>query len=215
VGLKWVEKWLTGFRIVSRLSRGTITVISWIKCYYVKIFEHMHLDLVSANITPLRKWLWKYANILAHGDIHMVVLAHLERRWTLRGREWFGIRRFRGNEMSFFYCAGCVNRRRSRGAEKHSSDAGYGSVGRWRQRPVFSLQRRVRTKWSSVRPTLWHRTLAKHCTASGGFVTSVASLNPRVRRTQWRPLTHRWTRPMSENRLWMLTRVHRTFDVGR
>jgi hypothetical protein len=32
-GLRWVEKWLTGFRIDSRLSRGAITVSSWIKCY--------------------------------------------------------------------------------------------------------------------------------------------------------------------------------------
>jgi hypothetical protein len=27
-GLRWVEKWLTGFRIDSRLSRGAITVSS-------------------------------------------------------------------------------------------------------------------------------------------------------------------------------------------
>jgi hypothetical protein len=32
-GLRWVEKWLTGFRIDSWLSRGAITVSSWIKCY--------------------------------------------------------------------------------------------------------------------------------------------------------------------------------------
>jgi hypothetical protein len=32
-GLRWVEKWLTGFRIDSRLSRGAIMVSSWIKCY--------------------------------------------------------------------------------------------------------------------------------------------------------------------------------------
>jgi hypothetical protein len=33
----------------------------------------------------------KNANTLAHGDIHMVVLAHLQRRWSLSGREGFGI----------------------------------------------------------------------------------------------------------------------------
>jgi hypothetical protein len=32
-GLRWVEKWLTGFRIHSRLSRGAITVSSGIKCH--------------------------------------------------------------------------------------------------------------------------------------------------------------------------------------
>jgi hypothetical protein len=33
----------------------------------------------------------KNANTLAHGDIQMVVLAHLQRRWSLSGREGFGI----------------------------------------------------------------------------------------------------------------------------
>jgi hypothetical protein len=31
------------------------------------------------------------ANTRAHGDVHMVVLAHLRRQWSLRGREGFGV----------------------------------------------------------------------------------------------------------------------------
>jgi hypothetical protein len=31
------------------------------------------------------------ANILAHVVDHIVVLAHLRRRWSLRGREVFGV----------------------------------------------------------------------------------------------------------------------------
>jgi hypothetical protein len=30
-------------------------------------------------------------NTHAHGDVHLVVLAHLRRRWILRGREGFGV----------------------------------------------------------------------------------------------------------------------------
>jgi hypothetical protein len=30
-------------------------------------------------------------NTHAHGDLHMVVLAHLQRRWSLSGREGFGV----------------------------------------------------------------------------------------------------------------------------
>jgi hypothetical protein len=31
----------------------------------------------------------KNANTHAHGDVHLVVLAHLQRRWSLSGREGF------------------------------------------------------------------------------------------------------------------------------
>jgi hypothetical protein len=51
--------------------------------------------------------------------------------------------------------------------------------------------------------------------ASDGYVTSVASSNPRVHWTQWHPLTHHRTRPVSENCLWLLTRVNRTLSAGR
>jgi hypothetical protein len=34
------------------------------------------------------------ANTLAHDDIHMVMLAHLGRRWSLSGREGFGFGAF-------------------------------------------------------------------------------------------------------------------------
>jgi hypothetical protein len=33
----------------------------------------------------------KNANTLAHGGVHLLVLAHLQRRWSLRGREGFGV----------------------------------------------------------------------------------------------------------------------------
>jgi hypothetical protein len=56
--------------------------------------------------------------------------------------------------------------------------------------------------------------LAKHLAVFSGFVTSAASSNLHVHRTQWCPLTHHRTRPMSKNHLWLLTRVHRTLGVG-
>jgi hypothetical protein len=33
----------------------------------------------------------KNANTYAHGDVHMVVLAHLRRQWSLRDREGFRV----------------------------------------------------------------------------------------------------------------------------
>jgi hypothetical protein len=43
------------------------------------------------------------ANTHAHGDVHLVMLAHLRRQWSLSGREF---QRFSGNETPIFYCAG-------------------------------------------------------------------------------------------------------------
>jgi hypothetical protein len=48
------------------------------------------------------------ANTRAQGGDHLVVLAHLQRRWSLSGREGFGVvgfRHFRGNEMHIFHYA--------------------------------------------------------------------------------------------------------------
>jgi hypothetical protein len=60
-------------------------VISWIKCYYVYILEHMHLGS-SEMLTPWKN-IWENANTRAQDGEHLVVLAHLWRRWTLR-RRW-------------------------------------------------------------------------------------------------------------------------------
>jgi hypothetical protein len=74
-------------------------------------------------------------NTHAHGDVHLVVLAHLRRRWSLSGREGFRVfeemkRLFsitpkdeKGGEV-----AGPRNTRRTLGCL--ASDAEYGSVGR-------------------------------------------------------------------------------------
>jgi hypothetical protein len=136
----------------------------------------------------------------------MVVLAHLQRRWSSSGREGFGDLLFLWKWNVFFP----LRRMWEPKAKSRESDASYGSIGHWRQHPVFSLQRRARTKWSSVRLTL-----AKHCAASGGYVTLVTSLNPRMHRTQWHPFTHHRTRLVSKNHLWMLTGVHQTLGVER
>jgi hypothetical protein len=42
-------------------------------------------------LTPLEKNVCENANTRAHGGLHVVVLAHLLRRWSLRGGEVLGI----------------------------------------------------------------------------------------------------------------------------
>ena len=62
---------------------------------------------------------------LVHKVIHLVVLAHLQRRW---------IRRFRENEMPIFYCAGCKFLWLAHWikGEENGEDAGVGQLtGRW------------------------------------------------------------------------------------
>jgi hypothetical protein len=56
----------------------------------------------------------KNVNTHAHGDVHLVVLAHLRRRWSLSGRDGF---------ESVLHCFS-------------APDAGFGSTGRRPQRPV-------------------------------------------------------------------------------
>jgi hypothetical protein len=50
------------------------------------------------------------ANTHAHGDVHLVVLAHLRRRCSFIGRVRFGtqgeIQRFRGSAMHIFHYTG-------------------------------------------------------------------------------------------------------------
>jgi hypothetical protein len=67
------------------------------------------------RLTLLTKIIVKNANTLAHGGEHLVVLAHLRRRWSLRGREGFeflspshlgGIQCFHESEMHIFHYAG-------------------------------------------------------------------------------------------------------------
>jgi hypothetical protein len=54
----------------------------------------------------------------------LVVLAHLQRRWSLSGREGFGVRRFCGDETLIFHCAEGWNQRRSHRGDRRcfSSD---------------------------------------------------------------------------------------------
>jgi hypothetical protein len=142
-------------------------------------------------------------NTHAHGEVHLVVLAHLHKRWSLSGRDGFG-------EFSkvFFTVFS-------------APDAGFGGT-----RCSFSEHRTLATH--PVNTLCCNLAGTKHwmlrccCTgrwsgtihASGGYVTSEASLNPHVHRTQWRPLTHRRTRLLNKNCLWLLTGVHRTLGVG-
>jgi hypothetical protein len=42
------------------------------------------------------------ANTHAHGDVHLVVLSHLRRRWSLSGREGFGFGAFVEVKHLFF-----------------------------------------------------------------------------------------------------------------
>jgi hypothetical protein len=46
----------------------------------------------------------KNANTLAHDGVHLVVLAHLRRRWSLSGRDGFGA----GGEMHIFHEVKCI-----------------------------------------------------------------------------------------------------------
>jgi hypothetical protein len=64
-------------------------------------------------------------NTHAHGDVHLVVLAHLRRRWSLSGRDGFG----EFLEVIFTVFS--------------ALDAGFGSIGRWPQRPVSYAARRL------------------------------------------------------------------------
>jgi hypothetical protein len=92
-------------------------------------------------------------NTYAHGDIHLVVLAHLRRRWSLSGREGFGFfspsRRackagfsaFSGNKIPIFHCARGEKRWRKSGmfiSEKLQPDAGLDAVQGGPARPVNS-----------------------------------------------------------------------------
>jgi hypothetical protein len=63
----------------------------------------MHLDLVESQPNAF-KMTAKNANTHAYGDVHLVMLAHLRRRWRLSGRD--GIQRFCGSETPIFHCAG-------------------------------------------------------------------------------------------------------------
>jgi hypothetical protein len=49
----------------------------------------MHLDLVESKPNSY-KMIAENVNTHAHGDVHLVVLAHLRRRWSLSGRDGFG-----------------------------------------------------------------------------------------------------------------------------
>jgi hypothetical protein len=57
-------------------------------------------------------------NTHAHGDVQLVVLAHLRRRWSLNGRDEFD--EFLEVYFTVF----------------SAPDAGFGSIGRWPQRPI-------------------------------------------------------------------------------
>jgi hypothetical protein len=54
----------------------------------------------------------KNANTHAHGDDHLVVLAHLRRRWSLRGREGFGFSAFQEMKCLFSTAPDAKKRRR-------------------------------------------------------------------------------------------------------
>jgi hypothetical protein len=84
-------------------------------------------------------------NTHAHGDVHLVVLAHLRRRWSLSGKEGFGVlspsrqvcsagfNAFMEIKRLFSFAPEARKRGEVAGVflEKHSSDAGCGSIGRW------------------------------------------------------------------------------------
>jgi hypothetical protein len=155
-------------------------------------------------------------NTHAHGEVHLVVLAHLRRRWSLSGRDRFGTlspscracEAGFGKILEVFFTI------------FSAPDAGFGSTGRWFSEHQTLAARAVNTPCYNLTGTK-HWTLRCCCIgrwsgtvhAFGGYVMSAASSNPRVHQTQWRPLTHRRTRPVSKNRLWLLTRVHRTLGV--
>jgi hypothetical protein len=148
----------------------------------------------------------------------LMVLAHLRMRWSLSGRYGFGtlFPSYRACEAGFGEFSKVFFTVFS------APDAGFGSTGRWFSEHRTLATRPVNTLCYNLAGTK-HWTLRWCCTgrwsgtvhASGGYVTLAASSNPRMHRTQWRPLTHRQTRPVSENRLWMLTGVHRTLGGGR
>jgi hypothetical protein len=46
---------------------------------------------------------YKNASTHAHGDVHLVVLAHLQRQWSLSGRDGFNA--FCGSKMPIFHYA--------------------------------------------------------------------------------------------------------------
>jgi hypothetical protein len=81
------------------------------------------------------------ANTLAHGDIHMLVLAYLQRRWSLSSREGFGA--FVGMKRLFSFVPEVRKGGKVAGVflvEKDSSNTSCGSIRRWLQshwtRPV-------------------------------------------------------------------------------
>jgi hypothetical protein len=47
----------------------------------------------SEELTSRLKNVCENVNTHAHGDVHLVMLAHLRRRWSLSGREGFGFRK--------------------------------------------------------------------------------------------------------------------------
>jgi hypothetical protein len=140
----------------------------------------------------------------------LLVLAHLQRRWSLSSRDGFGTL---SSEVLFTVFS--------------APYAGFGSTRRWlREHRTLVLRASdagcvsgeytvLQPRWNQAldAPVLLHRSLKWYCSCSSGNVTSAASSNPRVDRTQWRPLAHRQTRPVSENHLWLLTRVHRTLGI--
>jgi hypothetical protein len=72
----------------------------------------------SGELTYCLKNYCENANTHAHGDVHLVMLAHLRRRWSLSGRDGFGalspshrtyeagFGSFCGSEMPIFHYAG-------------------------------------------------------------------------------------------------------------
>jgi hypothetical protein len=60
-----------------------IGLLSASRCEF---YNHMHLDRTN----NASKNNYENANTHVHDDVHLVMLAHLRRRWSLSGREGFG-----------------------------------------------------------------------------------------------------------------------------
>jgi hypothetical protein len=91
----------------------------------------------------------KNVNTHAHGDIHLVVLAHLRRRWNLSSRDGFD------EFLEVFFTV------------FNAPNAGFGSIGRWLWEHRTLVLRasdagRVSGEYI-VLPVLLHRTLKWYC----------------------------------------------------
>jgi hypothetical protein len=122
-------------------------------------------------------------NTHAHGEVHLVVLAYLRRRWSLSGRDGFGTL-----SLSWRACeAGFGKFSEVFFTVFSAPDAGFGCTGHWLREHRTLAVCSVNTPCCNLARTK-HWMLRYCCTgcwsgtvhASGGYVTSTSSSNPCV-----------------------------------